>query len=158
MAKTNRRPGVEVGHAGRRQRQSRRTYTVWERACRDAKRRSELYSEQSTQEEAEAQGWGFVYIMKDATGASKVGHSTNLPRRIIDLQTGLWGGVRPIQLVRAIQLPTPAMWAAERYTRRALRKRGLLIRGEWFRTSPAAASRVLNGVLQQLKVERAWMF
>ena len=156
MAKKNGDARVEVRHAGGGQRQGHRADTVWHRACRDAERCTRVYSAQSPSPTLQARGWGVVYVMRDAEGLCKIGFSTNLPRRIVDLQRGLWGGSRPICLMRAVQLPTSAVWAVESRVRRALKSRRH--HGEWFCVTSLAMTRAIFSAMRQLRAETSWKF
>lgn len=136
MAKKNGDARVEVRHAGGGQRQGHRADTVWHRACRDAERCTRVYSAQSPSPTLQARGWGVVYVMRDAEGLCKIGFSTNLPRRIVDLQRGLW--------------------AVESRVRRALKSRRH--HGEWFCVTSLAMTRAIFSAMRQLRAETSWKF
>ena len=75
--------------------------------------------------EKEARTFGYVYLLRAATGEYKIGKSLVVPRRLAQLQTG-----SPVELQLIHQFPAVNAAKAER----ALHKRFVsrLVRSEWF--------------------------
>ena len=150
MAKANGNPGVETRGVGGSKRQGGRADTRWNRACRDAKRRAELHSTQSARADFQSPERGFVYIMRDARGAIKVGHTYDLPVRIRDMQYWVGRDRRPVVLVRAVEVPRSAMKRIEFRAFRLMKACRISEVHEWFATTASVASRRLNEAMRQI--------
>jgi hypothetical protein len=125
----------------------RGTNTQWDRACRDVEQRARLHP--LTPAETEAAAIGYVYVMKDADGLTKIGYSADVSHRLDRMQWAIVAGParRPIHLVSAIGLPDPVARKAERMAHDWLSTSRLYDRGcitEWFRVTPHRAGCVVR--------------
>ena len=157
MATKNGHHRAKAGAIGLRQPLRRGTDTRWDRACRDAKRRAELHSPQSAQADFQSPERGFVYVVKDALGAIKIGHTYDLPVRIRDLQYWVRRDRRPVVLVRAVEVPRCAMKRIEFRAFRLLKECRVSDLEEWFSTTASVASRRLNEARRQIAAESPYL-
>lgn len=95
--------------------------------------------------------------MKDALGAVKIGHTADLPKRLFDMQHLVSNARRPVTLVRAVEVPRRAMKRVEFRVFRLLRGCRISRVSEWFRTTPAVASRRLNEAMRQIGDRHPWL-
>ena len=101
--------------AGRGKSTGGRPHKNWDRVCSDAERRVEIY--QGTP----AARLGCVYVMRDATGLVKVGYSVAAGSRLWGLQQLVREERRPVQFVRAVQMPRAIARRVERVAHWVLR-------------------------------------
>lgn len=153
MAKTGRDTGKQARPSGRSKSASRRTHPQWYCASRDAEQRSRLHPRTSPQD---GERLGFVYVMQDATGLTKIGYSEDVAHRLLAIQQPIASGPgqRPIRLVSAIGMPWQIARKAEKLAHQRLDAYRVYERGcisEWFRVTPQRAGCVLGVALR-----RAW--
>lgn len=84
----------------------RRTYTLGERAGRDVERRTRVHPRTPSERGAEAAG--YVYVMQDSVGLTKIGYFDEVAQRLYAMGTAIVAspGTRPIRLVSVLVLPT----------------------------------------------------
>jgi len=130
----DRQVAKEGGHYGRaagvarmRKRPRHWSNTQWDRACRDAKRRTRIYQAKP--------GKAVVYVMQDAEGRCKVGLSdAALPARLCAVQFLVGKARRPVRLIHAVAMCPSIAGKVERATHRRLCYAAL--GGEWFKETP----------------------
>lgn len=127
------------------------SYPKWNRACRDARRRTQVHTPAPSGQKP----WDrwVVYIVIGADKRVKIGHSQCLPRRLCEFRYFGTGGLRPIRLVKAIECEGAT--TVEARAHKLLKRMGLWDDGEWFFTTPSVASRVLNQAIRQLEEDAA---
>ncbi len=133
--------------AGLRKPTRRGADTQWDRACRDFEQRARLHP--LTPTEAQAGEIGYVYVMKDADGLTKIGYSSDVSHRLDRMQWAIVAGParRPVNLVSAIGLPDRIARKAERMAHDWLSTHRVYERGcttEWFRITPQRAGCVVR--------------
>jgi len=153
MAAKDRGNRGKVRASGLRQPLRHSKDTQWDRARRNAQRRSELHSPQPAGPEEGFKEGGFVYIMRDALGAIKVGHTYDMTKRLFDVQYLVALARRPVILVRAVEVPRVAMKRVEYRTFRLLRDCRISPVAEWFDTTASVASRRLNEAIRQISTK-----
>lgn len=133
--------------SGLRKSPRRRAHPKWYRASRDVERCSRVHPLTSAERREEAAG--YVYVMQDAVGLTKIGYSDEVGQRLYAMGTAIvaWPATQPIRLVSALVLPRRVARKAELLAHARLWPYRVFERGctsEWFRVSPHRAGCVVR--------------
>jgi hypothetical protein len=127
MARASGDSGNEAWSSGRSKSKSRRSYSTWDSACKHAQSRIEIHSKEPSK-------YGYVYIMRDATGWHKVGSTLSIANRFWVVRRSVCDDRQPVSLVRAFRVPIEQMRWAERFSHSMLCRRKTW-HNEWFNVS-----------------------